>query len=575
MSRRLSRALEELSDEESGRPNADFSLILKDLMPKFATWLNHPHILDLFLSQLDKAPPYDVAWSPSIDETAHALMSLSVAIPCKKEQRHLFREKILSKWANIWPWMNFFYYNDSLLANLPSESGLHLLRDSIRRLFILLVSDPLLTFVASTEGVLKLAFTIWIHLAEPIPDGEDPRDKVLAMSDVLLTLVQSSLVDIGELRAAVGFIRRQGAEHLFKLMHISIRGGPEWAQCLCFILEIHRKICMRTPAFYGSLPTKTVISSLCNALAVAIAAVGPARGVRAMRADYAKTIITISFALLVGYSTHAAEGYSWAIYALQCNILSLLFDCRLRIQDDVICLAINAILNELKICSVYRPVLRHLKRAVFVDRPLDEIQDEKARTAWTSLSEAISLMCHCQMGFDKLGEYSPSCAYLDCETEDKFARKVRRCLGCKIVWYCSIACQKLDWKEHRNFCGKNRPSRDPLEHPRTQKFFRYLAELQSIGNKTSITNDLYRYRLDDPTHQRLIILNDYSSQIPPEISIHPFEDFGKFTLEESAWKPVLVPCIRVRYGTLDREMIFSSHIYGELFGWFQRPDSDE
>lgn len=95
-----------------------------------------------------------------------------------------------------------------------------------------------------------------------------------------------------------------------------------------------------------------------------------------------------------------------------------------------------------------------------------------------------------------------------------------------------------------------------------------------IYNKTSIANDLHRFRLNDPTPQRLALLFDYSLHIPPELSIHPFEHFGQFILPEGDWKPALLPCIRVRYGAQDREMIFSSHVHGELFGWFQRPESD-
>lgn len=36
-------------------------------------------------------------------------------------------------------------------------------------------------------------------------------------------------------------------------------------------------------------------------------------------------------------------------------------------------------------------------------------------------------------------------------------RKLRRCTGCKLVYYCSVACQRRDWKaEHRQICQKNK-----------------------------------------------------------------------------------------------------------------------
>ena len=103
----------------------------------------------------------------------------------------------------------------------------------------------------------------WIRLAEP-PADEDAYVSALAMSDVLLALVKSSFVDIKEWHAALDFNKRRAAEDLFKPIQMSIRGGSAWARCLCLNLEIHRTICTRTPAFYGSLPTNTVISNICE-----------------------------------------------------------------------------------------------------------------------------------------------------------------------------------------------------------------------------------------------------------------------------------------------------------------------
>ena len=31
-------------------------------------------------------------------------------------------------------------------------------------------------------------------------------------------------------------------------------------------------------------------------------------------------------------------------------------------------------------------------------------------------------------------------------------RKLERCSGCKLVYYCSRECQKRDWKEHKAHC---------------------------------------------------------------------------------------------------------------------------
>ena len=29
---------------------------------------------------------------------------------------------------------------------------------------------------------------------------------------------------------------------------------------------------------------------------------------------------------------------------------------------------------------------------------------------------------------------------------------LKRCSRCKMVWYCSVACQKVDFAQHKRFC---------------------------------------------------------------------------------------------------------------------------
>ena len=41
-----------------------------------------------------------------------------------------------------------------------------------------------------------------------------------------------------------------------------------------------------------------------------------------------------------------------------------------------------------------------------------------------------------------------------CDNPVCFNYEVKPCSGCRLVYYCSIECQKLDWKNHKQLCVK-------------------------------------------------------------------------------------------------------------------------
>lgn len=54
--------------------------------------------------------------------------------------------------------------------------------------------------------------------------------------------------------------------------------------------------------------------------------------------------------------------------------------------------------------------------------------------------------------------YNPLCHNCHYKTD---VRKLKRCKGCKLVWYCDEKCQKENWKLHKPLCTSTQIEPDP------------------------------------------------------------------------------------------------------------------
>jgi hypothetical protein len=68
-----------------------------------------------------------------------------------------------------------------------------------------------------------------------------------------------------------------------------------------------------------------------------------------------------------------------------------------------------------------------------------------------SPAELASKMGHDAVA-EKLTRYTSQCAC--CQKQATVTVKLSACSRCKKTYYCSAACQKQDWKQHKKTCSK-------------------------------------------------------------------------------------------------------------------------
>ncbi|KAF7289179.1 MYND-type domain-containing protein [Mycena indigotica] len=184
------------------------------------------------------------------------------------------------------------------------------------------------------------------------------------------------------------------------------------------------------------------------------------------------------FRLLVATFEYRASFQQRIAQAIRGGVLKLLFDYAKmggnNLKKDAL---IRQVLTEdLPRATLYRSVLIRLPKALSRIKPLANTELVKPWSELTALIQERLVLLNeyenddltSQRGCDNV-----QCGLITHKTS------LRRCAGCLVVYYCSRACQKVDWREgnHRNKC-ESFSSR--VEHdyahavPRDWSFIRYL-----------------------------------------------------------------------------------------------------
>ncbi|KAF8143646.1 hypothetical protein K438DRAFT_2029516 [Mycena galopus ATCC 62051] len=103
--------------------------------------------------------------------------------------------------------------------------------------------------------------------------------------------------------------------------------------------------------------------------------------------------------------------------------------------------------------------LRMLQRNYFIVQALIGILEAYAGKPAPKISVKEELSLAGRLPVE--GGQQQICYSCSVESSEKFPVTLKRCSGCKIVWYCSKACQNRDWAEHKKLCGSSSTKFDP------------------------------------------------------------------------------------------------------------------
>ncbi|KZP05916.1 hypothetical protein FIBSPDRAFT_903167 [Athelia psychrophila] len=263
---------------------------------------------------------------------------------------------------------------------------------------------------------------------------------------------------------------------------------------------------------------------------------------------------------------------SWVIQALDSGIIPAILKSapRLAQLEEQEAFTCSALLSE-DLCPylVCRSVVRSTARALKVAERLDlDCLAGPIMDAWMVFKnlaqERIALEA---MGdeFDAESQRSSKgCSRMHCRMA---VDDLQRCTGCRSVFYCNRACQKIDWMTHRPMCHSvQRQYPDGISSSLTVGDFRFIRKI--ISNDIRKNAELLKTLLDDALSQfpplEVAINLDYL-QVPVEMRVMSVRDFNE-PGENCDWRRLIEDSASQRNG---RMLVVRAQVHEGAAIWVQ------
>ncbi|KAJ7098204.1 hypothetical protein C8R43DRAFT_1244377 [Mycena crocata] len=426
-------------------------------------------------------------------------------------------------WARMWPWIVFqnrflhvLRVGDPNLEVQGCCTHLSLLRHlAFDKRF-----EALDTMVHQTHDVRMLITRIWHRF---VHDAALRQNQVAAgnLGDLLLAFMGiSNTSDLKELIQGAGGT-------LFDLGSLVIK-----------------HLAVITSTAYTTLPMSTISALLriiCNddhTVAETLVAQGLVKRLvplllamqRAPRktGDFISAVHELSYCT-VSMCIRLPPGRSNAIAAVRSGLLGWIIGCASREHGNVKLMG--------QVVDVLPVLTGHLCYYSFVDavrHQLEKLSEMELSShlinspfwhAWKQFADLARERLQVATEFDNTPSVIRFCDNLVCNVwADK--QDTKRCAGCESRYYCSIPCQKADWKHgtsHKRFCKHLKPKGAPGLPTRDKSFLRHLVHANYMHNKLLILRMQMKHMLAMGSTSGYFTDFDYR-HTPVRVSVHDTEE---------------------------------------------------
>ncbi|KAG6908745.1 hypothetical protein DXG01_003449 [Tephrocybe rancida] len=319
-----------------------------------------------------------------------------------EETEHLLRV-LHSTWTKMWPWMDTLYRRIVLEDDGQKGDLSSALIIAVGRLLTFMAEHPKGSEPETTPGTLWLAVKMFVDTPTHPPEIEELVWRLRFSEPALIVLLDSPLSYPSEVIDAVGFNKVRAANSLFQPIHFALHAGQrQWKSSLGLLLLVHRSLCSRSPEFYRSLPSRTVMSHLCDCLAYFVHRFPAGTESTDSILGNSNEIIAVIVGLLEIYAKNIADGHSWIIYALRRDALGSLIQSARHLElyphPSDLASSIEGLFCRMAGHAVHRPVWRILAQHPAMGRPLPaRITNEMVISSWFILNRAVGYM---KTGYD-------------------------------------------------------------------------------------------------------------------------------------------------------------------------------